>query len=91
MKIKIKKIKKNIKRIEPTIEDFIKKVRFETERLENEKTNNENESMIEDSRERRLSKLSEFPCDQCGYKTPSKTLFKRYTESVHKVSCEQCD
>ena len=47
--------------------------------------------MIEDSRERRLSKLSEFPCDQCGYKTPSKTLLKRYTESVHKVSCEQCN
>ena len=35
--MKIKKIKKYIKRIEPTIKDFIKKVRFETERLENEK------------------------------------------------------
>ena len=78
---------KNIKRIEPTIKDFIKKVRFETERLENEKTNNENESMIEDSRERRLSKLSEFPCDQCGYKTPSRTLLKKYRVSIKSHVC----
>ena len=47
--------------------------------------------MIEDSRERRLSKLSEFACDQCGYKTPLKTLLKRHIASVHESTCEQCD
>ena len=56
--------------------------------IENSKINNKNKNEDKEYKKnikRRLSKLSEFPCDQCGYKTPSKTLLERYTESVHKV------
>ena len=50
--------------------------------------------MIEDSRERRKEKVTEFLCDQCDYKSPSKTLLKRHVQTTHeamKFNCDQCD
>ena len=46
---------------------------------------------IEDSRERRMTKKSEFACTECEYKSPSKTLLKRHVESAHKFTCDQCE
>ena len=46
---------------------------------------------IQSGNERRMSKSSEFACEQCEFKSPSNTLLKRHTESAHKCSCEQCD
>ena len=47
--------------------------------------------MIEDSRERRKEKVTEFLCDQCDYMSPSKTLMKRHMRSVHRNNEFQCD
>ena len=86
------------KTIEPSIIDFIKKVRFDRdtqkvidvlEKENNESENNESETistqeMIEDARERRRNNKNTFACKQCDYKSPSTTLLKKYIKSVHE-------
>ena len=47
--------------------------------------------MIEYSRKRRKSRVKEFACEHCEYKSPSKTLLKRQTNTAHDFTCEQCN
>ena len=109
-KEKLEKEKENANEIEheptqPTIMDFIKKVRFENENKvqeNNQKKEDEyilsTQEMINDSRERRLKRSNEFVCDSCEYKSPSKTLLRRHMENFHKIDnskenypCNQCE
>ena len=52
------------------------------------------QEMIQDSRERRKHNVNQFSCEQCDFKSASKTLLNRHNNSAHKeftVSCEQCN
>ena len=99
--VKVKEKENSVeKEYEPTIMDFIKKVRFENEvkAQENAQENKgdqilSTQEMIDDSRERRSTRLQEFTCDHCEYRSSSKTLLKRHGETYHKpvYPCNQCD
>ena len=69
-----------------SIANFLKDIRLETEIQEN--TNDliiSTQEMIEDARERRQHKVGEFFCDQCGYKSTSKTLLNKTQKQTTMV------
>ena len=87
---------------ETNIRDFILRMR----EIENKKTTNENkdttedegtlssQEMIDDARERRLRNAKINQCEQCEFKSASKTLLIRHQQSVHegnKYKCDQCE
>ena len=84
-----------IKENEPTIMDFIKRMRVENEKKRNEENLEEElesvstQEMIADAKERRETGLKEFKCEQCDYKSGSTTLLRRHKESVHKTNCDK--
>ena len=52
------------------------------------------QNMIYDARARSLQKVRENRCDECDFKSISKTLLKRHQKSCHKevqYACDQCD
>ena len=62
----------------------------EAENLNDQENREENDDliisiqeMIEDARARRHHKVSEFSCEQCGYKSTSKTLMNNHTGTNH--------
>ena len=73
---------------------------------ENNKDTNENidtteevetlssQEMINDARERRHQNVKTIQCEQCDFKSASKTLLMRHQHSVHEgnsYTCEQCE
>ena len=82
---------------EPTIWDFIRKVRRDNEKnKENVKKVDEaktiieenedllsTQEMISDSRARRQQNIKLFNCEKCEYKSGSETLMKRHNEVTH--------
>ena len=89
---------KNVKMItnEPTIVDFLKRMRKENENNQNEEQIVEDEEnistqeMIYDSRERREKKTNYFKCDQCDYGSASKTVITRHMKSTHGKDIQNC-
>ena len=50
--------------------------------------------MINDARERRIQKVTLFQCEECQFKSGSRTLLNRHKQAIHegdKYSCNQCD
>ena len=90
-------------------EFFVKSVRKECEKSENEDTILNTQEFIEDARARRNLRLrneseNDIACDQCDYKTTSKTLLNRHIENIHaevkkqetleirqRFNCDKCD
>ena len=81
--------------------DFVRRVRFENEVKANddkeEEKNNiiSTQELIEDARERRISKKTHFECTVCDYSSPSATLLKKH-EKLHQKgtvdhNCAECE
>ena len=82
---------------EPTILDFIRKVRNDNDTKKKNEANImspiseyyeesiSTQEMINDSRARRLQKKNVFNCEKCEFKSGSETLIKRHMETNHKI------
>mgnify|MGYP003324695666 CR=1 FL=1 len=86
------------KHTEPTIIDFITRIREKASDKNKDATEDENvfssQDMINDARARRYQKGKTYKCDHCDFKSTSQTLSKRHQQSVHKEvlhACDQCD
>ena len=49
------------------------------------------QEIIENARARRQQKSNQFSCEQCGYKSTSKTLFNNHIKTYHKENGEDID
>ena len=84
-----------------TIMDFISRMRERANDVTKQKKNTEeddnslsSQEMINDARERRLHKEKVIQCDQCDYKSASKTLVMRHQKAAHfasDYSFDQCE
>ena len=77
---------------QPTIEDFLRKVRrdIENEKVEHTQSTQDNENeistqeMISDARYRRQNIENELNCEECSFTSRSETLLIRHTNREHK-------
>ena len=87
---------------EPSIIDFIRKMRVEKQKqnediediLEVNDDITSTQNLINDARARRQQKVQIFNCDMCDFRSGSETLVKRHKESIHQDNshpCNHCD
>ena len=81
--------KENQNQNEPTIVDFIKRMRSENEGTKNTDEVSDDitstQNMIIDARARKQSKDVSLKCDNCKFETRSITLFKKHTNGCTKT------
>ena len=78
--------------------DFLSRMREKVDNVTKERENiteDENslssQDMINDARERRLQKENLMQCNECDFKSASKTLVIRHQQAVHMTIGYQCD